>query len=812
MDAFNMERYICIHGHFYQPPRENPWLEVIEQQDEAHPYHDWNERITAECYAPNSASRILDHEGRIEGIVNNYAKISFDFGPTLLTWLEINAPEVYAAILEADRQSQETFSGHGSALAQAYNHMILPLANRNDKYTQILWGIKDFQHRFRRDPEGIWLPETAVDLESLEILVDLGIRFTILAPRQASKARMMDGGDWVDVSGEKIDPSMAYTLRLPSGRSIVVFFYHGSMSRTVAFEEILEDGESFARRLIDGFSQDRNWPQLNHIATDGETYGHHHRFGDMALSFALNYIETENLAHLTNYGEYLEKHPPTHEVEIFENSSWSCAHGVERWRGDCGCHTGANPEWNQKWRTPLRQALDWLRDTVSHQFEERANQLLRDPWAARNEYIEVVLTRSKQSIDRFLDEQALRPLIETEKITVLKLMELQRQAMLMYTSCGWFFDDLGGIETVQVMSYASRLLQLGGELFDQNLETEFLDILSQGKSNRPDMGDGRQIYENLVRPSMFDLAKVAAHYGVGTLFNDYPEQAKIYCYSADIQDQHIHEAGRAKLALGKSVIISDVTLESSIFGFAVLHMGDHNLIGGVREFPDDHSYKMMVEELGGAFAQADFAETIRILDKSFADGTFNLKSLFPDVQRKILAILLQTTLEEVEADYRQLYEHHAALLRFLKDAGTPPPKALYTAAEFVLNADLHRAIRNDDLEVNRIENLLDEVELEGIALEETTLAYSFKKALERLARRLADEPGDLSVLEKLEQASVLVKRLPFRVDLWEVENICYQTLQKLYQEYQARAEAGDENASKWLHHGENLAANLALQV
>ena len=807
-----MERYICIHGHFYQPPRENPWLEVIEKQDEARPYHDWNERITAECYATNSASRILDQEGRIERIVNNYAKISFNFGPTLLAWLEGNGPEVYEAIQEADRLSQKTFSGHGSALAQAYNHMILPLANKRDKHTQVLWGIRDFQHRFGRDPEGMWLPETGVDLETLEILAELGIRFTILAPRQAQRTRNINGGEWQDVSGERIDPSMAYTLPLPSGRTIAIFFYNGPLSRAVAFERILKDGEGFARRLVEGFSDERTWPQLTHIATDGETYGHHHRFGDMALAFALNYIETKELARLTNYGEYLEKHPPTHEVEIFENSSWSCSHGVDRWRDNCGCHSGANPEWNQKWRAPLRKALDWLRDAVSHPFEERAKQLLHDPWWARNEYIEVVLNRSEQAIDRFLAESAQGPLTETEKITVLKLMELQRQSMLMYTSCGWFFDDLAGIETVQVMSYAGRVLQLVRELFGQDLEMEFLDILGQGRSNRADMDDGLKIYENFVRPFVFDLARVGAHYGVGTLFNDYPEQAKIYCYTADMQDQQLREAGRAKLGLGKARITSDVTLESAVLGFAVLHMGDHNLIGGVREFPEDTSYGNMATELSEAFDSADFTKTIHLLDKNFSDSTFNLKSLFPDEQRKILAILLQTTLEEVEADYRQLYEHHAPLLRFLKDVGTPPPKALYTAAEFVLNADLHQAIQDDDLEVNRIENLLDEVQLEGIALEATSLEYSLRKALERLARRLAEEPDDFSVLEKLEKATAVVSRFPFEVNLWKVQNICYEMLQTLYRGYQRRAEEGDKQAGRWMRHFENIAANLAVRV
>ena len=807
-----MERYICIHGHFYQPPRENPWLEVIEQQDEAHPYHDWNERITAECYAPNSTSRILDQQGRIEKIVNNYARISFNFGPTLLSWLEVNDPEVYGAIVEADRQSQQIYSGHGSALAQAYNHMILPLANRRDKYTQVLWGIRDFQYRFGREPEGMWLPETAVDLESLEILAELGIRFTILAPRQALRVKQMHGGEWVDVGRERIDPTMAYTLRLPSGRTIAIFFYDGPMSRAVAFERVLKDGEAFARRLRDGFSDDRNWPQLTHIATDGETYGHHHRFGDMALSFVLNYIETKELARLTNYGEYLALHPPTHEVEIFENSSWSCSHGVERWRSDCGCHTGWHPEWNQAWRVSLRESLDWLRDGVAADFENKANELLHDPWSARNDYVEVVLDRSSAVTDEFLTRHARRSLSDTDTVTVLKLLELQRHAMLMYTSCGWFFDDLAGIETVQVISYAARCLQLAQELFGNSLESDFLEILGRAKSNLAKKGDGQQLYERLVKPSRFDLAKVGAHFGVGTLFNDYPEKAKVYCYTAENKDRQIHEAGRASLVLGKTRVTSDITLESAAFGFAVLHLGDHNLSAGVREFPDQHSYDLMVKDVSDAFASADFTETLRVLDRNFGDSVYSLKSLFPDEQRRILKLMLKTTLEETEAAYRQLYEDHAPLLQFLKDTGSPPPKAFYVAAELVLNADLHRSFQDDNLDLNRIEDLLEEAQLEDVSLDSTSLEYSFRKALERLAKRLAADPGDFGMLQKLEATTTLVSRLPFQVDVWRVQNICYEMLQTIYEEYQARAEQGHEEASSWLRHFNTIAENLTLQV
>ncbi|MGH7843884.1 MAG: DUF3536 domain-containing protein, partial [Candidatus Binatia bacterium] len=424
-----MDRYVCIHGHFYQPPRENPWLESIELQDSAYPYHDWNERITAECYAPNAMARILNSENCILKMINNYSKISFNFGPTLLSWMEANAPDTYRAILEADKESQNRFSGHGSALAQAYNHMIMPLANRRDKISQVYWGVRDFERRFQRKPEGMWLPETAVDSETLEIMAEHRISFTILAPHQAKRVRRIGGRAWRDISSGQIDPTMPYLLRLASGRSITIFFYDGPISRAVAFEGLLSKGENFAHRLLSAFREERDWYELVHIATDGESYGHHHRFGEMALAYALNYIESNGLARLTNYGEYLENHPPTHQVEIFEKTSWSCAHGIDRWWTNCGCNSGAHPAWSQAWRTPLRNALDWLRDTLAPLFENQAKTFLRDPWAARNDYIDFVLDRAPDSIESFLQRHASRSLPAADRITVLKLLELQRHAM-----------------------------------------------------------------------------------------------------------------------------------------------------------------------------------------------------------------------------------------------------------------------------------------------------------------------------------------------------------------------------------------------
>ena len=478
-------KYLCIHAHFYQPPRENPWLEQIELQDSAYPFHDWNERISGECYAPNLAARILDDQQRITRIVNNYSKISFNFGPTLLSWAAEHAPDVYAGLIESDKQSQKNFSGHGSAMAQAYNHMILPLANGRDKKTQIRWGVDDFVSRFRRLPEGMWLPETAVDLESLDLMAEAGLTFAILAQHQAKAIRPVDsGGGWIDVTGSKIDPTRAYLCRTSSGRSINLFFYDGPISQAVAFEKLLDNGEKFATRLVGAFSDARTWPQIMHVATDGETYGHHHRHGEMALAYALEFVESKKLARITNYGEFLETNPPDCEVQIYENTAWSCVHGVERWRSDCGCNSG-RLSWNQRWRRPLREALDWLRDAVNPHFESLGSTLLRDPWAARDAYISIVLDRSPAIRERFGEEFFLRNLAPAEQVVVWKLMELQRHAMLMYTSCGWFFDDISGIETVQVIEYAGRVAQLAEQLFGMSFEQVFLDKLALAKATCP---------------------------------------------------------------------------------------------------------------------------------------------------------------------------------------------------------------------------------------------------------------------------------------------------------------------------------------
>jgi alpha-amylase/alpha-mannosidase (GH57 family) len=798
----NENRYLCIHGHFYQPPRENPWLEAIELQDSAAPYHDWNERITAECYAPNSAARILDAEGRIAKIVNNYSGISFNFGPTLLSWMREKAPETYRAVLDADCASAARFSGHGSALAQCYNHMIMPLANGRDKVTQIVWGMEDFRFRFGRDPEGMWLPETAVDLETLDLMAQRGIQFTVLAP---SQAKSVDG---IDVTGQRIDPARAYRQKLPSGRSITLFFYDGPVSQAVAFERLLDDGGRFARRLLDALSDQREGPQLAHIATDGETYGHHHAFGDMALAYALDHIERSGLAKITNYGEFLERHPAGHDAEILENTAWSCVHGVGRWNNNCGCNSGGHGEWNQQWRAPLRGALDWLRDQIAPWYEKMAGRFFKDPWAARNNYIHVILDRSMESRERFAAANFRRKTVKGgDRVTIWQLLEMQRHAMLMYTSCGWFFDELSGIETVQVIQYAGRVVQLAQELFGpdtgRNLEQLFVEKLALAKSNLPEHGDGAAIYEKFVKPASVDLLKLGAHYAMNSLFENYPDNTRIYTYSVDNKDYRLKRSGKMRLALGKARFTSEITQDSEMLMFGVLHFGDHNLHGGVAPFSSDDAYRDLTKAARDAFSRSDLAATIHCLDQGFAGHTYSLKNLFHDEQRKVLTEVLESALDHSFTVAREIYEDQAQLLRFLSDCRIPIPRELNAAAEVALNGLLRRALAASQLDQAVIQGLLEEMRIALIPLDRDGLEIVLRRNIEKGADGFLDDPRNLDRLTKFRDNLIAARSLPFPLVLWSAQNRCYEVLQKVYPQVREKA---------WMEQFRELAALLSLRV
>ncbi len=779
------KRFVCIHGHFYQPPRENPWLETVETQDTAAPYHDWNERVCAECYAPNGAARIQNSKNQITRIVNNYARISFDFGPTLLSWLKENAPRTYRMILDGERRSRRLYNGHSSAMAQVYNHVIMPLANERDRITQIRWGIADYVQHFGVAPEGMWLSETAADTESLELLARNGIKFTVLAPHQCKRIRPLKEGvpeteiEWTDTAGATVDTTRPYLVRFPSGLSIAVFFYNGPTSRAIAFEGLLNSGEGFAARLKAGLVEGSK-PQLVHVATDGESYGHHHKYGEMALSYALRLLEQDKTVTLTNYGSFLAQFPPEYECEIVENTSWSCAHGVERWRSDCGCN-GGKPGWNQAWRKPLRQALDELRDAIVPLTEMAGNLLFKNVWAARDAYIQVVLDRDDARVDRFFLEQQSRPLTEAERVRALELMEMQRHAQLMYTSCGWFFDDISGIETVQVIAYAARVLQLAKDVFGEQaeaLEPAFLARLAEARSNAPRAGDGGRIYQATIGSMELGLEAVAAHYAISSVFSSYADETDLFCYRVRRISYDIHSSGRGRLALGRIHIASVITGQQQSFSYAVLHFGDQNITAAVKAYAesDAEEFDKFAAEASEHVHRADFPEVIRLLDRFYGHVDYSLTSLFRDEQRRIVHIILNSTLWDIENSLTTIYEDHASLLHFLSQAGLPKPPALTLAAGFAVNAGLRRALEDEPIDQAQLRSFLQLAKADQVPLETATLSYIADQRMKRAMVELQLSAGSLEMLERALTLARTLQELPFDLNLWQAQNIWYDVL------------------------------------
>jgi len=791
-----MNKFVCIHGHFYQPPRENPWLDEVEVQDSAYPYHDWNERVTAESYARNADARILDDSQRIVDIVNNYSKISFNFGPTLLSWMEKKDPEIYRSILEADRLSQKNFSGHGSAIAQVYNHMIMPLANSRDKRTQVIWGIKDFEFRFKRKPEGMWLAETAVDLETLDIMAEQGIKFTVLAPHQARG---------------RVDPHVPYRCHLPSGRKMCIFFYDGSIALGVAFEGLLNNGEQFARRLTNAFSHSHPDAQLVHVATDGETYGHHHKFGDMALAYCLHYLEEHQLAQLTVYGEFLEKCPPAQDVEIVEHSSWSCVHGIERWRSDCGCKTGGGTGWNQKWRSPLRQALDWLRDSIVSLYEDQMADFTNDPWGIRDGYIAVILDRREENMERFLQNVAGRPLKEVEKIKILKLLEMQTNAMLMYTSCGWFFNEISGIETVQILKYAARTIQLAHDVAGAELEEKFLSRLSLAVSNVPELKDGAHIYRTMVKPSVVDLLRVGAHYAMTSLFEQYAAKTNMYSYTVTSEQYDLKEAGRLRLAVGRALVRSKETWEMAHICFAVLHLGDHNFIGGV-DYLNADEYGKMRTRLMNAFLESDIPNVIGFIKDYFKYHNYSLWHLFKEEQKKILNQVLASTMDDIETSFRQIYDHHYPLMQIKNEIRLPLPRMLMTVVEFILNRDIFAVLEAEEVDIERFKKLVEEMKRWSFKRDQANFTFLASQRISSLMKRLAEYPENILLMEKIIAILEFLGQLNLDLDLWKTQNIYFAMGRKIYPGITAQA-SSDELAGRWVklfeHLGEILEVNIS---
>ncbi len=754
--------YVTVHGHFYQPPRENPYLDTIERQPSAAPFHDWNERIHHECYRPNAFARVLNDRGDVIGIVNNYEYLSFNIGPTLMSWLERHDVEVYQRILEADRKSCNRLNGHGNAIAQVYNHIIMPLANERDKQTQIRWGKEDFRSHFGRDPEGMWMAETAVDYATLEALVAEGIRFTILAPSQAERCQLIPTDEqpvsqWTEVGGGQIDPTRPYRCFLPSGKYIDIFFYDGPISRDMGFNEALSNSGHFAGRLGQAVRGDHRPAQLISVATDGETFGHHKGGTEKCLAFAFINEFPHRGWTVTNFAHYLSINPPTWEVVLKPVTAWSCSHGVDRWQDDCGC--GGGGLWNQKWRRPLRDALDWLRDRLVKVYEDTGHEFFRDPWAARDEYIQVIRDRSAANVDHFLTRHRKRKLTPAEQLDALRLLEMQRHALLMYTSCGWFFEEISRPEGVQILRYAARALELAGEVAGIQLEKSFLRRLTAAPSNVDFFKHGGEVYRHLVVSSQISFKQVAAYYAISSLFgmqevkgkrheteaNNFscflPHPAKVYCYAAQQLDYQLQRLGSLTLAVGQLRLASEITWESTHLVFAVLHLGGWDFHCCIQPFSGRRAYSQLKEKLFDSLKQASATQMILAMSQWFGGESFGLQDLFAEERHRIMGLLSQETLTRLEQLYGQVYrDNYGVLMAFHRDE-LPVPPELQVAAEIALSHRCLNSVKVLEQEISETQqSLIHLAELEAIATEANHLHAKLnlpevKSTLERLILR-----------------------------------------------------------------------------
>lgn len=785
--------YLAIHGHFYQPPRENPWTEKIELQPSAQPFHDWNERILVQCYQPNAMARIVDSKGRVREIVNNFRLLNFNVGPTLMAWLEKHSPLVYRLIIEADRLSVRERSGHGNALAQVYNHMILPLADERDQRTQIRWGINEFKKRFGRDPEGMWLPETAANPRTLEILIEEGVHFTILAPQQAARVRRLgSGSSWEDVGNGSIDPTRPYRFfhSKDKSRSIDLFFFDAPLSRDMSFGDLLFDAKKFLDRLVHSHRNDRNHPELIHSATDGETFGHHRAYGERVIAFLLHEEAERQGFKRTNYGEYLEKFPPQYEVELKpgEGTSWSCVHGVGRWKEDCGCHAG-NPNWNQKWRAPLREAVRFLEEKIAEIYQKKISSFLTDPWAARDEYIQIILDRSKESQETFFKKHAAHSLSETEQIEVLKLLEMERFALLSETSCGWFFNDISGIETVQILRYALRALELAAGFGAQGLEAEFVGILAKAKSNLTEFGDGRGVWEKLVKPSVTSREKIVAHYAFRKLFE--LEMAREDFFNSKITDgeEERENLGEMTLLMGAVEITGISIPESQKFVYAIFQKRLSDIQCFIKPLTQpDELRKIDVHSLS-LLRKNNPQALVQNLKESFKTEPVVLKNLFPEERDAILRVLSGQLKKDYYQTATHFYEENYSWAELFHEAGSPLPEEFRRLIDWVMGERLLECVKKVD-SLNSFEEIIQkakeifkEADSRGFSVQTQPAVEFLSSQLNAWIEKLFFHQSDLRLMGKIEKALALAKELKLELHDQIAQELFFIFAEKVFREH-----------------------------
>jgi alpha-amylase/alpha-mannosidase (GH57 family) len=791
------EVHLVLHGHFYQPPRENPWLEAIEREVGADPFPNWNARIADECYRRNGWARVFDDEGRVVDMVNNYLHLSFNFGPTLLSWMEQELPKVYARVLEADRLSALARSGHGNALAQGYGHAILPLCNDRDRLTQIRWGKRDFESRFGRTPEALWLPETAIDAATVEDLIAEEMRFVILSPRQARRVRPLGAAaaaeatrpDWTDVQGDKVDPRMPYRCfsRRDPSRHLDVFFYDGPVAHSISFEKVLHSSKQFVDKLWGAVATERD-QQLVHAAVDGETFGHHLRHAERALSWTFTAEAQARGFILTNYGEYLERVPPTHEVELDygpdgEGTSWSCAHGVGRWCRDCGCNAGAPTGWNQAWRTPLRNAVNLVRDAAAALFEEMGADLLREPWAARDDYVELLLDRSSKTRERFIERHGREGGGATARqVRILKLLEMQRFSLLAQTSCGWFFDDISGLEAVQVLKYAARTVQLHEELSGANVERELLEVLAEAESNIEEQGTGADIYRTKVLPSSVGTNRLLAQYAITDMFQEYPEEQRFYGHQVRRIERRQLTTGPVSVTSGRLQVELLRTGETSDVSFALIHFGGHDFHCAVRPFAGVQEFRRFTEHLEQIFHRATITELLRVVDAHFGEAYFGLQHLLPEEREEVLDALFGHLTDRFADMYTRLYREHHRTVSALIDTGLKVPWEFRLAAEYVLTRRLNDQVRRqqgraDPSRYQGARAVAEEARRRGYSLDLSESERIFDEMLIETVSELAARPEEAACKEVLARVE-LAESLGIQVEPDEAQDLLFELVQR----------------------------------
>ena len=811
-------RYVVIHGHFYQPPRENPWTEAIERQETAHPFHDWNERIAFECYIPNSSARINTPRGKVVDLVNNYAFMSFNFGPTLLSWMKTTLPKVYRWITSADATSRKLQDGHGNAIAQAYNHMILPLASPQDLETQIIWGKRDFAFRFGREAEAMWLPETAIDQATVEALIEHGMKYVILAPGQAEMVRPQEEKEWIDVSHGNINPRRAYRIfsQKTEGKSktrkkwetlphIDAFFYDGGLAQNVAFGDLLKDSHRFANRIMAGFDPDATEPQIVHVATDGESYGHHKPFADLTLAYTLKYALPEWDVEVVNYPRFLSLHPPKWEAKLKqgpqgEGTSWSCAHGVGRWYRDCSCSTGGQPGWHQRWRKPLREALDWLRDEIYQLLESGGGKLFKDPWAARNDYIDVVLDRSPEMVGRFLKKHLKSSITPRRQVEALRTMEMARNGMLMYTSCAWFFCEISGIETVQNLQYAARAMELIKQLSGKDLEETFIKRLEKAPSNDPAYGNGANLYRKLVRPAAVSRERLISQYGIRALLSSEAPAKANYHFTIQTVTAARPDAAGLRTYAGHLRVRSGITTEEREFLNLVVELPDHSFRSYVKPWLSADELKALVNRLESV--EGDTLLTNGMIEAwrpFFGERSYTLKDLFTEEKERIYQVMLQERLEQLRGVYALLLTYYMPILEGYHDLGLKIPDHLKQEAELALGREMYFEVQK--LVSTRDPHRLEMIRERAVAVKDLGISVNWTLS-EKTMRKLMF--GTLNeVLQNPEEAtlkffkSLVVFSLEAGPKTWRfyTETRVFRLLMYLFASPETRLSSGIEEMS-----------------